>query len=202
MEQRSGTRHGLHATAATAALLFGLVLTACGGSSGNSASGESSSPRRADAPGVADGTNRDAVETDRDAVEHTIKDSLVDARATVVVDGVTYQFRPLPLGPDDPTFHSFCTTVAGSLQGGMQLVDDAGNPIDGGELDFILLEPGGLYEQHGDPAELAILFPGDNGISYIAEEIDAPASGRTASGTFTASNSIGGVISGTIDASC
>ena len=47
-----------------------------------------------------------------------------------------------------------------------------------------------------------IVLPGDNGIGYIADEIDAPASGRTASGTFTASNSIGGTISGTIDASC
>lgn len=188
-----------------AALVCVLGLAACGGSSGDSTSADDAGGELSDAvleDVVGDGIDRDALDTARDLVDQAIEDTGDDARATVVVDGVTYQFRPLQSGPDDPPFYSYCTAIAGSLQGGMQLVDDAGNLIEDGELEFILLEPGGLYEQEGDPAELMIVLPGDNGIGYIADEIDAPASGRTASGTFTASNSIGGTISGTIDASC
>lgn len=124
-----------------------------------------------------------------------------------MIDGTTYTFRPIQSGPDDD-FFSFCTVVAGSLQASMQLVDAAGQRlegVDGGELDFILLEPGGLYESTGDPAELNFTLPDPALNRYFqATVIDAPMSGRHATGTFTAADFRADteVVTGTIDASC
>mgnify|MGYP000859068506 FL=1 len=180
---------------ATAVVLAGASLVACGDSSDDGPS--------ADPAAGGTGEGGDARGDALDIIEDAVDDTPGDARATVVIDGVTYQFRPLEPGPDDDFSYSYCSVVAGSLQGGMQLVDDAGAYIEGGEIDFILLEPGGLYESTGDPAELSISLPDrDDRTGYLADEIDAPASGRTASGTFTASNHLGETLSGTIDASC
>lgn len=183
--------------------LAGICLLACGDGSDDDASADAiaASDNASNIAGDIASGDSEAVDTARDIAQRAIDDTSSDARATVVIDGATYQFQPLQPGPDDD-FYSFCTVVADSLQAGMQLVDDTGERIEGGELEFIFLEPGGAYERTGDPAELMIVLPEHNGIGFVADEIDAPASGRTASGTFTASTHLGDSLSGTIDASC
>lgn len=180
-------------TAAVA--LAGASLIACGDSSDDS---KADPATEADNSGGTASPNGDG--DGEDTVRNPSATPSGDAGATVEIDGTTYQFRPM--GPDvDSDIYTYCTVVADSLQGGMVLVDDSGAPIEGGELEFILLEPGGVYEASGDPAELRITLPGHDA-GYLAEEIDAPASGSSASGTFTVSNGLGDSLSGTIDASC
>ncbi|HWL42492.1 MAG TPA: hypothetical protein VNQ73_06070 [Ilumatobacter sp.] len=183
---------------APAVLTLGLLAVACGGDddTGNRPDPPVVEPVVTTPTGLAD-----AADAARDIIDRAVADTPDDARATVVVDGTTYEFRPLIPGPDDD-FYSFCTVIAGSLQGGMQLVDDTGARVEGGELEFILLEPGGAYAATGDPAELMIVLPEYDGIGFTDEQIDAPASGRRAAGTFTVSNHLGDALTGTIDASC
>jgi len=169
-----------------------LVAAACGGDDDSDAVADLG------LPSGAGGIDLDAA---REIADQAVADTSGDARATVVIDGTSYEFRPLTPGPDDD-FYSFCTTIAGSLQGGMQLVDASGARVEGGELEFILLEPGGAYAATGDPAELMIVLPEHDQVWYDADELDAPASGRRAAGTFTASNPFGDALAGTIDASC
>jgi len=191
-----------------AVLALTVTAVACGDDdagddAGDDASGLDVSDFEAFGEGEGDVDLDEALDAARDIADQAVADTSGDAQATVVIDGTTYEFRPLTPGPDDDFSYSFCTTVAGSLQGGMQLVDDTGAYVKGGELDFILLEPDGPYANTGDPAELGLALPGSGGMGYYtADEIDAPASGRSASGTFTVSNFEGDTLTGTIDASC
>lgn len=210
MQKRTSVSHRFTLAATVAVLLGGASLAACGGSSdGGTADDPPAAAERDDGndgddgddggtTGVIDG---DTVEAAQNLAQQAIDETSADARATVVIDGVTYEFRALQPGPDD-YFFSFCSTVAGSLQGGMQLVDDSGARIEGGELEFVFLEPGGLYEGTGDPAELSIYVQELGPAGFTEVEINAPASGRSASGTFVVDDHLGNTLSGTIDASC
>lgn len=186
--------------------VVGLVaLAGCGGDPGDGGSDADRVVEKAQAVAgeAADGLDEADIEAMQDLADAAQADTSADARATVVVDGTTYEFRPLEPGPDED-FWSLCTTVAGSLQGTMQLVDEDGSHVEGGGIEFVLLEPDAAYDL---PAEIILVLP-DLGTaiyeqSFTADQIDAPASGRSGSGTFTAVNGMGDVtIDGTIEASC
>jgi len=118
-------------------------------------------------PGTAAGGE---VEAARELIEQAVDSTSGDAHATVIIGDATYEFRPLEPGPDDD-FYSFCTTVAGSLQGTMQLVDGTGAHVADGEISFVFLEPGGAYASTGDPPELLFTLPADDqpiARSYVA----------------------------------
>jgi hypothetical protein len=103
--------------------------------------------------------------------------------ATVTMQGETYRFQQIEPGPDDD-YYVFCTVVAGSLQAVLRQVDDGGNTVDG-ELSVILLEPGGPYEQTGDPAEVQLSL-GNRFLRYNeGDPIAAPSSGAAGGGTVT-----------------
>ena len=209
VEQR--TRHPRRLGVVAVAVVLGSAsLVACGDSSDDGASPDPGAASDVAGAGDTDdsgdgdapvGDAQDAVEVARDIAQQAVDDTSGDARATVVIDGVTYEFRAIQPGADDD-FYSFCSTVAGSLQATMQLVDDAGARVDNAEIDFVLLEPGGPYEQTGDPAELQISLPELGPAGFTEVEINAPVSGRSASGTFVVDDHLGNTLSGTIDASC
>lgn len=198
--------------AASAAALCLAAVTACGDSSDGDTAAVDAAAGTAAAAGSADGDSGGGAEgpiSDADGaaalVQSAIDDTSSEARALVVIDDVSYEFRPLDTDADGERFFAFCTVVAGSLQASMLLVDDAGAPVAGGELEAILIEPGGAYAATGDPAELAVAIPGVIGDFGLlgAETIDAPASGRSAAGTFSTVDFNGqNRVDGTIEISC
>ena len=104
--------------------------------------------------------------------------------ATFTFEGETYRFEQIEPGPDDD-YYVFCTVLGNSLQAVLHQVDDAGNLLDG-ELSVILLEPGGAYEQTGDPPEVIVSVNNERFLSYVeGDPIAAPADGRTGGGTVT-----------------
>lgn len=178
-------------------LLTALMLAACGGGSSDNTSQGDTAPR--------DQVTDDVVEDAKELVDSAVEDTAGDAGATVVIDGTTYEFRALPGGVAQG-FISFCTAVAGSLQGSLPLVDDSGALVEDAEIGFVFLEPNSLYASEGDGAEfeLYLLAEESMGTAYVADEddIDVEVSGRSASGTFTATDSFGNEVSGTVEVSC
>lgn len=198
------------------ALASGFLLGACGG--GSSDDGSSGvAPAGDDATTVsAGGDDAAAVPAGDDAesiVDHAtellddaVEDTSADARATVVLDGTTYEFRALP-DPED-AWGSFCTTVAGSLQGYLRLVDESGAAVDDAGLTFELFPPDSAYADGGIPEGITLeLPPSDPNVigplTYMAsgDAIDSETSGRSASASFTTQH-VSGDLSGTIDVSC
>jgi len=183
-----------------------VALSGCGGDAddGSGADGgavEDQAPAGADA--AADPPDEEDFAAAQDLADKAVADTSADAKATVVIDGTAYEFRALEPGPDED-FWSLCTTMAGSLQGTMQLVDDDGAHVEEGELMFVLLEPGAAYDL-GAEVEFTIPEFGTAVYdrSFRADEIDATVSGRSGSGSFTATNVMGDrTITGTIEATC
>lgn len=202
MSLRIGHNVRVLVVAITSVLLAGFLLTACGSDASDN---ETDSPgSEGAAPVDADGElDLDAAE---DLIGGAVEDTSADARATLVIDGTTYEFKAMP-DPDDE-WGAYCTTIAGSLQGSLQLIDDTGSAVEGASLTFTFLEPNSEYEANDGTADVGLeLPPADPNvigpISYFAnhEDIDVVASGRTASGTFT-SEHVTGNISATVDVSC
>lgn len=186
----------------TSVLLAGCLLTACSSdvSDGEADSPESEGAAPVDAGGEVD---LDAVE---DLMDGAVEDTATDARATLAIDGTTYEFKAMP-DSDDP-WDTYCTTIAGSLQGSLQLVDDTGAGVEGAALTFTFLEPNSEFEANDGQADVSLELPPDDPnvvgpLSYFSnhEDIDVVASGRTASGTFH-SQHVTGDISATVDVSC
>lgn len=183
-----------------AMLLAGSALTACGSDAADS---ETDSPTsEGAAPVDADGELD--LEAAEGLVDAAVEDTAADARATVVFDGVTYEFKALP----DDEWGAYCTTIAGSLQGSLQLTDDTGAAVEDASFTFTFLEPNSAYEANDGQADISLDLPPEDPnvigpISYFAghDDIDVVVSGRTASGTFTAPYHTGD-ISATVDVSC
>lgn len=176
----------MHRRFAALSLSSLLVLAACGGDD----AGESAP---ADAPADAPAASVDEEPAESGSVGTSSAAPASATRsgtATLTMEGVTHSFIQAESGPDDD-FYSLCVEVAGSLQAVLQEVDDAGNLL-GGELSVVLLEPGGAYEQTGDPAELSVQLGDFRFLRAVDEDgIDAPADGSTAGGTVTLIEDIG-----------
>lgn len=167
-----------------------LSLSACGDS-------DESGDDVAAADESTDESNEAGEQSAQDIADELAGPSSGEAQATVELEGETYHFAAVEPGDGDD-FYNFCTTVAGSLQGTLQQIDDSGAHLEGGEISFTFIEPGGDFESTGDPAELQIqLADGGYYSSFDGGEVDVPMSGQSASGDFT----LGGV-SGTVQASC
>lgn len=192
-----------------AAFAAGTLFTSCGGDASNegdtsnggtSAGDVSAETSGADNQEAGDTTDQDNTDDDGGEVAH-------DAHATVVLDdGTTYEFLALIGGASDG-FASLCTTVMGSLQGMMPLVDESGAVIEDGELSFMLFDDDTVFADDGESTELQISVPTDgaSGMStFVAtdDDIDAVPQDRSASGTFTARDSYENEISGTVEINC
>ena len=155
-----------------------LLLAACGGS-------DEGGPNPSDAAAPADAVTDDGDEAGTDSPNATRS-----GQATLTMEGTTHSFIQAEPGPDDD-FYSFCTIVGQSLQAVLQEVDDAGNFL-GGELSVVLLEPGGAYEQTGDPAEFSVQL---GEFRFLRAEddgsIQVPSQGSSASGTVLLTEDIG-----------
>jgi hypothetical protein len=149
-----------------------LITGGCGGDDDDDASGDP----------AGESTTADDADTAADADSAATPAGA--GSATFTLEGETYRFEQIEPGPDDD-FYVFCTVIGDSLQAVMRQVDDAGNPVDG-ELSVILLEPGGAYEQTGDPPEVSVEINNERFLNYFeGDPIAAPASGRSGEGTVT-----------------
>ena len=192
-----------------AALMSAVVLASCGGDEGPDDPADADVAVEAEEAAAevdeADAPAEDAEAEPADA-EGDAGGSSGEGRATVVLDdGTAYEYSTTAPATYENAY-TYCSSVVGSLQAFMYLVDESGDTTEDAHLDIILLEPGGDYERSGDPAELEVgLGLDDRGIpqTYQGVEIDATASGNTASGTFTAVDDFSGAeITGTIEAKC
>lgn len=191
-----------------AAFAAGTLLSSCGddGSNEDTSAGDITT----ESSGATNEAAGDDV-TDQDSTDDAGGEVANDAHATVTLDdGTTYEFLAL-IGGIEEGYVSLCTTVMGSLQGMMPLVDDSGSVIEDGELSFMLFGDDTMYADDGESPELQITVPHDDatGIStnvsmYVAtdDDLDAVPQDRSASGTFTAHDSHGNVISGTVEITC
>lgn len=175
------------------------MLAACGGSSDDGSGGAT--------PGGDDPAGGEVdLEQAGDVVDSAVADTSADAKATVDLDGTTYEFRAVE-DPEDE-WASFCTTIAGSVQGVLLLVDESGAVVEDGEVTFTLFEPDSAYATDGALQEVWLtLPPSETGISgpitYMSDgdTIESEVSGRSATATFTGRHHTGD-LNGTIEASC
>lgn len=173
-----------------------LVTAGCGGDddatvdpAGGEPAAESSEPAaESDAPAAESG--EPAVEPAEPAPDPATPAAPTGSgTATVSMEGETYRFEQIEPGPDDD-YYVFCTVVAGSLQAVLRQVDDTGNTVEG-ELSVVLLEPGGAYEQTGDPAEVQLDIDGRS-LRYVdGDPMAATSSGAAGGGTVTLQETLG-----------
>ena len=108
------TRHSskFHISSAACALAGGFLFAACGGGSSD------------DGAGAATAGGGD-VEQNGEQEGSPAANTSDDATATVVLDGTTYEFKSNP----DATLktRTYCSTLGGSLQGTLRLVDESGH---------------------------------------------------------------------------
>jgi hypothetical protein len=178
-----------HRIALACVVAGGVILGGCGGDADSA--GDAASGADVEAP-ISSAASDDAAPRPDDDSSAAIPTQSGGGAATVNIDGETFYFANIqPSAGED--FYSFCTTLGGSLQAVLQQVDENGERLSAesefssdqsGELSVILLEPGGPYEQTGDPAEFAVdLFDGRTLYAVDGGAIDAPAAGAYAAGS-------------------
>lgn len=168
-----------------AVVVVGLLLAGCGGDDDSADDGgaEATSDDSDESDGGGDATGDDGEATSDDSGGSDDAVPVGTGTATVTVDGVTMLFEQVEPGPDDD-YYTFCTQVSGTLQAVFPQVDESGNVLQG-ELSVILIEPGTMADDIGEPPELSV-HNGERFWNYDESgPIDMPADGRSASGTAT-----------------
>lgn len=199
MSLRARRTFRFHFSIAVCALASALLLGACGGgSSDDGADGAK--------PAGGDG---DAAEVDLDRagelVDGAVADTSAEAMATVVMGGTTYEFKAMTDPAGERT--TYCTAIAGSVQGDLLLVDESGAVVEDGAVSFTLFEPDAEFADGEILQDLTVDLPSGPDIvgpySYMAdgETIESEVSDRSASATFTGRHHTGD-LQGTIDVAC